>query len=851
MLDLAYTRIISSTIGAKQTNLEKSRKHMRISIVASFIALFLFTQIAAMPPHQRVLEMIKSGQIEKPVFMQDPEFFRDKGIDQGMPHRLAALDHPTGQFRALAILVKFSDHNSQVNGTYFDNLLYGSTGNTVKDYYSEVSYGTLDIITVNLPSSLGWRQVPQTYAYYVNGDYGFGSYPQNAQKLTEDAVAAVNPYVNFANYDNDGDGVVDALFIIHTGPGAEYTGSVNDIWSHAWVTINTPYVDGVYVQSYSMEPEYWTSANDMTCGVYCHELGHVFGLPDLYDTDYSSSGLGHWTVMAGGSWNGNSGDSPAHFDAWSRVFLGFANAINVTANLSSASFPAVEDTGVVYRLWTNGQSGTQYFLAENRQRTGYDSGLPWSGMCIYHVDESVSGNTNEWYPGHTSNGHYKVAIEQADGIWDLEHNNNSGDAGDPYPGSTNNRTFNNTSTPDSKNYSSGNTYVSISNISNSGATMTADLVVNNAPAAPTLILPTDGSATNNRRPVFDFSNSTGATVYQIQIDNNSDFSSPIYDISNLSSSQYTPTSNLSEITCFWHSRAGNGSSWSPWSPAWRVIIDATAPSAPVNLIANGANPSHWTSSSVFSINWTNPADTSGIQKALYKIGSAPSSANDTTGSFAIPPPRNITMTTQGGVQLYVWLVDNAGNKNYNITSQVALNYDVTQPSGCFAVSPDTSHTRSFRVSWSRGVDTGGAGLLGQYDLWLKIDSGSWNLIDDNIADTTVLYAGIHGHNYRFQALNIDNAGNVETMTSNWESTTHVDTTHYQPSYLPGDANNNGQVNGLDATYLVNYLKGAGPAPDPLLCGDANGTCDVNGIDVLFLVNFLKGIGPEPFAGNCR
>ena len=67
---------------------------------------------------------------------------------------------------------------------------------------------------------------------------------------------------------------------------------------------------------------------------------------------------------------------------------------------------------------------------------------------------------------------------------------------------------------------------------------------------------------------------------------------------------------------------------------------------------------------------------------------------------------------------------------------------------------------------------------------------------------------------------------------------------------PGDANSNGVTNGLDVGFLVNYLKGLGPAPDPLLAGDANGNCSTNGIDVGYLVNFLKGIGPAPVRGDC-
>jgi aminopeptidase N len=71
------------------------------------------------------------------------------------------------------------------------------------------------------------------------------------------------------------------------------------------------------------------------------------------------------------------------------------------------------------------------------------------------------------------------------------------------------------------------------------------------------------------------------------------------------------------------------------------------------------------------------------------------------------------------------------------------------------------------------------------------------------------------------------------------------------SILPGDANNSGQVNGIDVVYLVNYFKGLGPSPTPFLQGDCNGDCSVNGLDVTYLVNYLKGLGSAPFAGSCR
>jgi hypothetical protein len=73
---------------------------------------------------------------------------------------------------------------------------------------------------------------------------------------------------------------------------------------------------------------------------------------------------------------------------------------------------------------------------------------------------------------------------------------------------------------------------------------------------------------------------------------------------------------------------------------------------------------------------------------------------------------------------------------------------------------------------------------------------------------------------------------------------------YFVEYLAGDANSSGFVNGVDVTYLVAYLKGYGPPPDPMLAGDANGDCGTDVMDVSYLINYCKG-GPEPFLGNCH
>jgi len=207
--------------------------------------------LGIMPPSPELLERVERGEAALPQVITDPELRRSLGVNQPTEKI-----QPSGQWRAIALLVQFTDNPASTGATYFDSLLFSTGTGTLKDYYDQVSYGILDIVTVNLPSSIGWMTMPQTYAYYVAGNYGYGAYPQNAQKLAEDAVWAANPVVNYANYDNDGDGYVESLFVIHAGPGAEDTGNPNDIWSHKWSMVNDPFVDGVTLNNYTTEPEY-------------------------------------------------------------------------------------------------------------------------------------------------------------------------------------------------------------------------------------------------------------------------------------------------------------------------------------------------------------------------------------------------------------------------------------------------------------------------------------------------------------------------------------------------------------------------------------------------------------------
>ena len=208
-----------------------------------------------------------------------------------------------------------------------------------------------------------------------------------------------------------------------------------------------------------------------TIGVFAHEFGHIFGIPDLYDTDGSSEGLGNWCLMAGGAWggNGSSPETPVHMSAWVKKELGWVTPINITSYEDALAVPNVEENPIIYRMWRDGTTTYQYFLIENRQKIGFDVNIYDSGFLIFHVDDLQSGNQNE--------EHYKVDLEQADGFRNLNNGQNRGDGGDPFPGFSQNTRFDWNTNPNSKDYSLQNTVVSIRNIYEVGNSMVGDFEV--------------------------------------------------------------------------------------------------------------------------------------------------------------------------------------------------------------------------------------------------------------------------------------------------------------------------------------------------------------------------------------
>jgi M6 family metalloprotease-like protein len=433
----------------------------------------------------------------------------------------------TGTGTCLVILWEFTDHAADQGNhpaSAYDEMMFSvdtfPTG-SMNDYYREVSYGAFQVGGV----VTAWTTSLNTYQSYANAD---SSQDANTCKvMIQDAIAQLDPILDFSQFDNDGpdgvpnsgddDGYVDSVFFVHAGPGQEQSGNTRDIWSHAWSFWNGLSTnDGVELNRYSVEPEMMTDGNLMTMGVFAHEYAHVLGLPDLYDTDYSSGGIGEWGLMSGGSWTAREGDlagsSPTHMTAWSKMQLGWLDPVVIESNTPGAVITPVENSPTAYRIFRQGQAnGDEYFLVENRRPTGFDEGLlrrqiyygmarP-EGLVIYHVDESVGSNSNDLHrlvdvvdasPWFHPDGswHENLDGERVSGRWQYLDNYNRGDNGDVWPGFSafnadstdwvgprDRDIFSDNSVPSAWDYECNNTGVVIENMMDDGLNVTADFLV--------------------------------------------------------------------------------------------------------------------------------------------------------------------------------------------------------------------------------------------------------------------------------------------------------------------------------------------------------------------------------------
>ena len=238
---------------------------------------------------------------------------------------------------------------------------------TLSEFYSEISYGDLNMTG----TVYGWTALPNNNAFYTgNGTCNGLCGTSNVDDFILTTLGANDGAVDFGQYDNDGpdglpnsgddDGFVDFVAFVHPEQGAE-CGVNGNIWSHRYnltnlagapYTTNDPRTGGgtnIRVNDYVIQPA-WNCGGltVIDIGVFCHEFGHAFGLPDLYDTNGGSQGIGHWCLMAAGNWN--QPPNPAHMSAWSKDQLGWADIVAVDGKTADYDLYNVENNRTVYRL---------------------------------------------------------------------------------------------------------------------------------------------------------------------------------------------------------------------------------------------------------------------------------------------------------------------------------------------------------------------------------------------------------------------------------------------------------------------------------------------------------------------
>src|SRR5262249_3804072 len=92
-------------------------------------------------------------------------------------------------------------------------------------------------------------------------------------------------------------------------------------------------------------------------GVLAHEFGHLLGLPELYAPGHVHEGIGIWGLMGQGTWLGH-GDAPPHPCAWSKLRLGWVDAIEIDAS-RHVELAAVERSAQVVKILAKGPSAPE------------------------------------------------------------------------------------------------------------------------------------------------------------------------------------------------------------------------------------------------------------------------------------------------------------------------------------------------------------------------------------------------------------------------------------------------------------------------------------------------------------
>ena len=315
-------------------------------------------------------------------------------------------------------------------------------GNSLADYYAEMSSGKLDFVPAAETSAYGEAgntntadkandgivhvTLPEAHGNWAGRYTEDGTVAASMLDTLERALEKASDAVDFASFDSDGDGALAANELAIAFVVAGYESSLlavsqtppwYSLWGHQWSYSEAgralPVVDGVTVDSYVAVGEKATDivgskvvASQTPYSIIAHEMGHVLGLPDLYDTaeeegddwwsytvdDASLMGTGNYAVVPGGK---TTTYLPTALDAWSRYQLGWTTPTVVTK--SGVYTVSAQDSKKGYStLLIPTKNKGEYYIIENRTFAGYDAGLATSydnyrngGIVIWHIDNGV------------------------------------------------------------------------------------------------------------------------------------------------------------------------------------------------------------------------------------------------------------------------------------------------------------------------------------------------------------------------------------------------------------------------------------------------------------------------------
>ena len=440
----------------------------------------------------------------------------------------------TGTHKGLVILLEFNDVKfsvPNVRETYqrvFNESGYNEEGmaGSVRDYFLKQSYDQL-IIDFDVVGPFSTTYDLEHYGAPVIENGEEVRHDRNAPLAMKEAVeqAIQDPSLDFSDYDWDGDGEVDQVFIIFAGYSQAQGADPNSIWPHEShlkgyghnLAGKDKNGQDVAIDTYGCASELMNdSGTEMDgIGTACHEFSHCLGLPDMYDTDYSGGyGMAYWDVMDAGSYLDNS-RTPSGYTSYERWFSGWMEPIEIKEMTRINDMKPLATNKEAYILYNEGNRN-EYYLLENRQPVDFDAKLFGHGLLILHVDY----NKNVWESNQVNDipNHQRLTIIPADN--QLRAQYISDFEGDPWPGTAGNTMLTNFTAPAATVYNNNTDGTQFMNKAIDNITESEDGLISFVACRPELGIPanieTTELATGNSF-TLSWPAVTGAVGYEIEL----------------------------------------------------------------------------------------------------------------------------------------------------------------------------------------------------------------------------------------------------------------------------------------------------------------------------------------------